>query len=255
MAPVETGAVEVEALHKTYPARLSWARLRGREPPRVALSGVSFRVPAGSVLALIGPNGSGKSTLLRILSGILLPSRGAARVAGLDVVRDRPRSRAGVGFASGDDRGLSARLTVRENARFFGALYGMNPRVCAARIDELAGRLECAGQLDRPVRTLSSGERARAALLRALLHGPSVLLVDELTRSLDPGASGRIRKWLTEEARRQGLALVIATHDLREAESTADQVLLLERGGVAGLGPWSSVQARAQRVFDAGGEA
>jgi ABC-2 type transport system ATP-binding protein len=248
-------AVEVESLHKQYPPRWSLNRLRGRERACVALRDVSFAVQPGRVLAIIGPNGSGKSTLLRILGGVLLPTGGCARVTGRDVVRDRPWSRAGVGFASGDDRGLSSRLSVRENARFFGALYGLTGQETARRTAALAERLECAALLDRPVRTLSSGERARASLLRALLHGPKVLLLDEITRSLDPGASARIRARLRDEAAQLGIALVLATHDLREVESTAHQVLLLDGGAVGALGPWAEVRERADAVFARGGEA
>jgi ABC-type multidrug transport system ATPase subunit len=251
MQPVsEPAAIAVRGLSKRYPAPWSWARLSGGSAaPPEALRDVTFQLAPGEVLALIGPNGSGKSTLLRILAGLLLPTRGDARVAELDVVRDRPASRARVGTAWGEDRGLSSRLSVRENLRFFGALYGLSSGRVAERIAALARQLESTALLDRPVRTLSGGERARAALMRALLHAPKVLLLDEVTRSLDPGAGARIRAWLLDEAKRSGLAMVIASHDLSEVAAMAGRVLVLDAGATAALGPWDEVRAAAQSVF------
>jgi ABC-type multidrug transport system ATPase subunit len=241
-------AIEVYQLTKVYPApwRLS---LQRRAPGRPALEGLSFSVEPGHVAALIGPNGSGKSTLLRILSGVLLPTEGWARVAGRDVVGDRPHSRAAVGVALADERGLSTRLSVAENLRFFGALYGLGPTQTRERVSALAERLECVSLLERPVRTLSHGERARAALLRALLHEPAVLLVDELTRSLDPGAARRIRTWLRDACSSAGRALLLATHDLAEVEALATDVVLLEGGRLVARGPWSATRAAAEAVF------
>jgi ABC-2 type transport system ATP-binding protein len=246
----DSAAITVRGLSKRYPAARTWSRLSGRQSVGAeALHDVTFEMEAGRVLALIGPNGSGKSTLLRILAGLLLPTLGDARVGELDVVRDRPASRGRVGVAWGEDRGLSARLSVRENLRFFGALYGLSSAEVSERVIALGNRLECAGLLDRAVRTLSGGERARAALMRALLHRPRVLLLDELTRSLDPGAGARIRAWLVDEAKRSGLSVVLASHDLAEVAATAGRVLLLDGGAAAAFGPWEQVRAAAEAVF------
>jgi ABC-2 type transport system ATP-binding protein len=246
--------VQVSALAKRYPAPLSLRTLlTARRPPatRDALRGVSFDIRAGEVVALVGPNGAGKSTLLRILCGLLLPSSGRASVAGLDVVADRPSCRARVGVALGDDRGLSPRLTGGQSLRFHAALYGLSGREAEARIGELAGWLEAAALLERPVRTLSSGERARLLLLRALLHGPQVLLLDETTRSLDPGAARRLRTRLLGEVARRGTAVLFASHDLAEVEHIASRVLLLERGSARAFGSWGEVRPEAEAVFGA----
>jgi ABC-2 type transport system ATP-binding protein len=242
----DSPAISVRALSKRYPAP-GWPWRRADRSD--ALRDLTFELSSGEVLALIGPNGSGKSTLLRILAGLLLPTTGEARLGELDVVRDRPASRGRVGAAWGEDRGLAARLSVRENLRFFGALYGLSGPAISERVGALAQRLECAPLLDRPVRTLSGGERARAALMRALLHGPKLLLLDEVTRSLDPGAGARIRSWLVEEAKRSGLAVVVASHDLAEVAAVAGRVLLLDRGAAAAFGPWSDVRSTAESVF------
>jgi ABC-2 type transport system ATP-binding protein len=244
-------AIEVVTLTKRYPAPLPLGGWRGGSARfgRDALTDVSFEVATGEVVALIGPNGSGKSTLLRILSGLLLPSSGRARVAQLDVVLDRPRSRQVIGVALSDDRGLAARLTVRQNLEFFSALYSVPAREAPGRILELAERLEAAPLLDRPVRTLSTGERARAVLIRTLLHKPRVLLLDELTRSLDPGAARRLRQQILADAAKEGVAVLFASHDLSEVQSIASRVVLLDHGRIAASGSYSDIQGVAGTVF------
>jgi ABC-2 type transport system ATP-binding protein len=245
--------VEVVALEKTYPRPWwPWARLRGRnESPRTALRGLSFEVRAGEVVALIGPNGAGKSTLLRILSGLLLPSAGTARVASRDVVRERPGCRREVGAALADDRGLSPRLTARQNLRFYSALYDVPPAEVDARIEEWAVALEARRLLDREVRTFSSGEKARVVLMRALLHRPRVLLLDEVTRSLDPGAARRLRTRLLSDVAARGTAVLFASHDLAEVEAVAHRVLLLDAGRLAASGTFTEVRPTAESVFAA----
>jgi ABC-2 type transport system ATP-binding protein len=243
--------LEVDRLGKRYPKPIFGRPWQLRPPvlEREALRNVTFQAAAGEVVALIGPNGAGKSTLLRILAGLLLPSEGRARVAQLDVVADRPRSRAVVALALSDDRGLSPRLTVRENLEFFAALYAMRSRDAAERIRSLAERLEASALLDRPVRTLSTGEKARAILVRVLLHRPKLVLVDELTRSLDPGAAVRIRRQLLADAAGQGATVLFASHDLSEVQSIASRVLLLAHGRAAAWGRYEEVQPVANEVF------
>jgi len=243
--------VEVIALEKTYPRPLwPWARLRGQQQvPRPALQGLSFEVQAGEVVALIGPNGAGKSTLLRILSGLLLPTAGTARVGSRDVVRERPACRREVGAALADDRGLAPRLTGRQNLRFYAALHGVPATQVEARLDSLAGLLEARRLLDREVRTLSSGEKARLVLLRALLHQPHVLLLDEVTRSLDPGAARRLRTRLLAQVAAQGTAVLFASHDMAEVEAVAHRVLLLREGRIAAAGSFAEVRPAAEALF------
>lgn len=243
--------VEVKGLGKTYPGPLrplAWLRGEPRVPRR-ALDEVSFDIRPGEVVGLIGRNGAGKSTLLRILVGLLLPSEGIAHVAGCDVVRDRPRSRREVGAALSEDRGLSPRLSARENLRFFSALFGVAAAESEERIRQLAERLEATRLLDRTVRTLSSGEKARIVLVRALLHRPTVLFLDEITRSLDPGASRRLREQVVSHAAASGQGVLFASHDLLEVESIAQRVLLLDGGRARAFGSFSEVRPEAERVF------
>ncbi len=240
--------VEVTDLWKSYP-RPPWHLGAVRSPAHQALRGVSFDVLPGEVVALIGPNGAGKSTLLRILSGLLLPSRGRALVSQLDVVKDRPQARRSVGATLSDDRGLSPRLTVRQNLQFFSALYGLSRSDMKTRIEDLSHRFEATDLLDRDVRTLSTGERARAILIRLLLHRPRAVLMDEITRFLDPGAAQRLRKQILQEVAGRGAAVLFASHDLNEVEAVASRVLLLSGGQTAAFGPFSEVRRLADRVF------
>jgi ABC-type multidrug transport system ATPase subunit len=239
--------VEVLGISKSYPPP-PW-RLGGRRSPLMALDNVSFAVRSGELVALIGPNGAGKSTLLRILAGLLLPSRGAARVAQLDVVRDRPKSRQVIGTVLSEDRGLSPRLTVKENLEFYATLYGLGRSDAFARIAELAERFEATPFLHREVRTLSTGERARAVLIRALLHRPRVVLLDEVTRSLDPGAASRLRRQILAEVAGRGAAVLFASHDLSEVQAVASGVLLLHQGQAARFGSFAQVRPEAERIF------
>jgi len=251
MAP--SAEVEVLGISKSY-SPISWWP-GAKRAARVALRGVSFSVEPGELTALIGPNGAGKSTLLRILAGLLLPSEGVARVAQLDVVRDRPRSRRVIGAALSEDRGLSPRLTVQQNLEFYSALYGLSSQDARQRLRDLAERFEADALLSREVRTLSTGERARAVLIRVLLHRPRVVLLDEITRSLDPGAALRLRRQILAEVAGRGAAVLFASHDLAEVEAIASNVLLLSRGEAARLGSFAEVRADAERVFSAPSEA
>lgn len=244
-------ALELQELTKAYPPPLDLGRwLRGKTPtPRLALEKVSLTLGQGEVLALVGPNGAGKSTLLRVLCGLLRPDAGVARVCGLDVVEDRPRCRATVGAVLSEDRGLSPRLTARQNLVFFGALHGLSCAQVEDRLLALAARFEAASVLDRPVRTLSSGQRARVVLVRALLHQPKLVLLDEPSRSLDPGAAARLRQELLSEVRERGASVVISSHDLYEVQALGAQVAVLDASRLCALGSFAEVLPTAEAAF------
>ncbi len=227
-------ALIVENLFKYFPpARTGWRAMLqplARATCR-ALAGVSFTVSEGTAMALVGPNGAGKSTLLRILATLLLPTRGSARVAGFDVVQCPAEVRRRIGVHSGTDGGFYARLTARENLRFFATLNNLRTAETHARIGELAEWLHLGPILDRQVRTLSTGTVHRLNLARALLHRPSVLLLDEPTRSLDPLAAASFRHRLREELiGRQGITVLFSSHALEEVHALADRILLLDSG-------------------------
>lgn len=227
-------AISVVSLDKSFPpTRSGWrAFLQPFEKPTVlALSCVSFEVQAGEALALLGVNGAGKSTLLRILATLLLPTRGSARIAGKDAARDARAVRRNLGYHAGTDHGFYARLTGRENLRFFGQLNHLSGSAANLRIAQLAEQFQLADILDRQARTLSTGTIQRLSLARALLHQPRVLLLDEPTRSLDAIAAMDFRRFLKSQILRRGdTSLLFASHTLPEVELLADRIAIIDGG-------------------------
>lgn len=231
---VAEAAISVENLQKSFPpARSGWrAFLQPFEKPSVvALGGISFELRPGETLALLGANGAGKSTLLRILATLLLPTLGHAQIAGHDAVLDPRAVRRQLGYHAGSDLGFYARLTGRENLRFFGRLNHLSRTAAAQRISLLGEQFHLAEALDRQVRTLSSGTVQRLSLARALLHQPRVLLLDEPTRSLDAIAASEFRRFLKSEVLRRGdTSLLFASHTLPEVELLADRIAVIDDG-------------------------
>jgi ABC-type multidrug transport system ATPase subunit len=231
---VPEAAITVESLEKSFPpARSGWRAFFQpfEKPTAVALAGVSFEVRDGEALALLGANGAGKSTLLRILATLLVPTRGHARVAGHDTVHQSRDVRRLLGYHAGTDHGFYARLTGRQNLFFFGRLNQLSNAAASRRISQLAEQFQLGEALDRQVRTLSSGTVQRLSLARALLHQPSVLLLDEPTRSLDVIAAAEFRRFLkTEILRKGGTSLLFASHTLPEVELLADRVAVIDAG-------------------------
>jgi ABC-2 type transport system ATP-binding protein len=231
---MSTEALRVEQLEKFFPPALSgWKTLLhpiGRLTVP-ALRGISFDVAPGGVVALVGENGAGKSTLLRILTTLLLPTRGRVWVGGADVVREPARVRQQLGFHSGSDSSFYARLSARENLLLFASLNNLRGAEAEQRIARVGDMLNLGEAMKRQVRTLSTGTVHRLGLARALLHRPAVLLLDEPTRSLDPLAAAEFRRFLIREVvHGQGTTLIFASHSLSEVEQIAGRIALLHGG-------------------------
>lgn len=208
--------------------------LTHRYGDRVALADVSLHCPSGAFMGLLGPNGSGKSTLFRILSTLLRPSGGVARVAGQDPVRHPQAVRQHLGVVF-QQPALDGLLTVQENLRLHAALYGLSR---TARDRQIAERLAVFGLSDRAqdrVHTLSGGLQRRVDLARALLHRPAVLLLDEPTTGLDPAARRQFHDTLRHLQQQEGTTVLMATHLLEEAEA-CDVVALLHQGRLVAQG-------------------
>jgi len=231
---VSDAAIILDSLEKWFPPALSgWrAFLQPFAPPTSpALRGVSLQVKQGEAVALLGANGAGKTTLLRILATLLLPTHGSAALAGYDTMKEPAAVRRQIGYHAGSDLGFYARLTGRQNLHFFGRLNHLSKEFCADRIAELGERFGLQNSLDRQVRTLSSGTIQRLSLLRALLHQPKILLLDEPTRSLDALAAADFRRFLkVEMLRGRGASMLFASHTLQEIEFLADRVAVLNEG-------------------------
>ncbi|MFI1767337.1 ATP-binding cassette domain-containing protein [Streptomyces sp. NPDC020800] len=222
-APGTAPAVEVTDLVREFTRR--------RKSPARALNGLTLSVPEGEVHGLLGPNGAGKTTLVRILSTVLLPTAGRAAVCGHDVVREDRAVRRLVGVVFGGDRGLYTRLTARENLEFWGALQKVPARLLRARSSELLDRLGLAEVADRRVEGYSRGMRQRLHLARGLVGEARVLFLDEPTMGMDPVAAREFRT-LIGELRGEGRTIVLATHDMAEAQALCDRVSFVRDGEV-----------------------
>ncbi|MFQ5422965.1 MAG: ATP-binding cassette domain-containing protein [Phycisphaerae bacterium] len=209
---------------------------------RLALERVSFDVGSGECLGVLGPNGGGKTTLFKILSTLLTPTDGRATLCGCDVVRQRAevRQRIGVVFQSPS---LDVYLTARENLRHGGHLYGLSGRALESRIDEMLSQLGVADRAGDLVRTLSGGLKRRVELAKSLLHHPVVLLLDEPSTGLDPGA--RKDLWAVLESLRctTGVTILMTTHFMLEAER-CDRLALLDAGRLVTVGTTDELKSR-----------
>ncbi|HSC77775.1 MAG TPA: ABC transporter ATP-binding protein [Candidatus Acidoferrales bacterium] len=229
-------AVTVENLTKNFPTPGPLLAL-GSGGHKRALAGVSFSLGLGEIFGLLGPNGAGKTTLLKILCTLLEPNAGRAAILGFDVVRQAAQARNQLGYSPGTERSFYLRLTARENLRFFGTLNNLAATVLADRIPALLAEVGLAEAADEPVRNYSTGMLQRLALARALLHRPRVLLFDEPTRSLDPAGAAWWRDYVRRElVQRSGCGVLLATHNLAEAEEVCDRLAVLDRGELKAIG-------------------
>ena len=215
-----TPAIEVEGLTKRYGDVL-------------AVDDVGFTVAAGSVTALLGGNGAGKTTTIAMLLGLVEPSAGRIAVLGHRLPGELPQALGRMNFSSPYVE-LPRRLTVRENLRVYGMLYGM--RAIGERIEEIAADLDLAGFLDRETGKLSAGQRTRVALAKSLLNEPEVLLLDEPTASLDPDTADWVRGYLSRYAADTGSTILLASHNMGEVERMAADVIMMCRGRVVDRG-------------------
>jgi ABC-2 type transport system ATP-binding protein len=209
----------------------------------VAVNEVSLYVKAGGVLALLGPNGAGKTTTVRMLSGILVPTTGQARIAGLDVVTHAVEIRQRVGVLS-ELPGLYLRSTAREYLDFFGSVYGLPKADRRARIVDLMTRFEMSEVLDRRLSEFSKGMKQKLALIRTMLHDPEVLLLDEPTSAMDPQSARLVHDALVQLRDQEARSIVLCTHNLVEAEMMADHIAIIRRGQIVAEG--SPVELKAQ---------
>ena len=197
-----------------------------------AVRGIDLTAPPGEVTALVGPNGAGKTTLLLVLATLLVPDAGDVRVAGFDPVTESDQVRARMGW-SPDVFGLYDNLTAREYLELFGEAYRLGRSRAKARSMELLAQTRLTGYTDRPVHTMSRGQKQRLGLARALVHDPEVLLLDEPASGLDPRSRVELRELLRELAR-AGTAVIVSSHLLGDLEELADRVVFVDDGATVG---------------------
>lgn len=224
-----TAIVEAEGLSKSY-----------RGVP--ALRGVDLALPRGTVHALLGPNGAGKTTLVSVLSTVVRPDAGTARVAGYDVIRNPAAVRGVIGLA-GQHAAVESKLTGRENLQVFGRLSGLGAKAARAAADEALGKLGLEDVADRLACTYSGGTRRRLDLAVSLVARPALVLMDEPTTGLDPVS--RRQLWdAVAELTREGTDVLLTTQYLEEADALAGNVIVIDRGTIVAHGSPAQLKSR-----------
>ena len=225
--------IEVESLTRRYRSRTGMFRRRTAVVD--ALRGVSFQVERGELFGLLGPNGAGKTTMIKVLTTLLLPSSGTARVLGFDVRRQARQIRGRVGYVFGCDRGLYDRLSAADNLRYFADLYRVPPRVRRSRIDQLLEMVELKGRERERVETYSRGMKQRLHIARGLLHDPELLFLDEPTIGLDPLGARELRETIAN-LHSAGKTILLTTHYMYEADALCQRIAVIANGSFVATG-------------------
>jgi ABC-2 type transport system ATP-binding protein len=234
-------AIEVEELCRTYRSRKGIVRRRRTDVH--ALRGISFEVERGELFGLLGPNGAGKTTTIKILTTLLLPSSGSARVLGFDPARQPGEIRRRIGHVFGGDRGLYDRLSALDNLRYFGDLYRVPVREKRRRIEELLDLVGLSGRERERVETYSRGMRQRLHIARGLLHDPEILFLDEPTIGLDPVGAREVRETIAG-LRHQGKTILLTTHYMYEADELCQRIAVIAGGRFVAAGTPAELKAR-----------
>jgi ABC-2 type transport system ATP-binding protein len=225
-------AISIENLSKTYPE--SFPRLKrffrlAAKPPVEALKNISFEIGNGEIFGLIGRNGAGKTTLTKIIATLVQPTSGKVSVKNCDSVNDEVKVRSLVGLATAEERSFYWRLTTEQNLLFFARLYGLKDAEAKKRIAELFEQLDLNDLAKRRFSELSTGNKQRLAIARAILPKPPVLLLDEPTRSLDPLAAQAMRDLILSF---KGVSILLTSHNLTEVEKLCQRVAVISKGEI-----------------------
>jgi len=233
---VSPAAVKVDRLEKTL----------GKNK---VLRGISLEAGSGEIFGLLGPNGAGKTTTLRIICTLLSPDAGAVEVLGFDTrtAAEEVRRRVGVVTA---DIGVYPRLSARENIAYFAELSGVSGGDLTRRVNSVIDRLDIGPFAQQRAESLSSGQKQKVAIARAIVHDPEILMFDEPTSNLDVLASRDIRDFMVE-ARGRGKCVIFSTHVLHDAERLCDRVTILHEGRVVATGPTAQVRGSHRDLEDA----
>lgn len=208
----------------------------------VAVEDVSLTVREGEVLAVLGPNGAGKTTTVRMMTSILKPTSGTCRIAGYDVVKQAAQVRASVGVLT-EQHGLYERMKALEYLDFFGQIYRIDKRALRRNAMALMERFDLADAVDRRIGEYSKGMKQKLSLVRALIHNPPVLLLDEPTSAMDPQSAKLVRDAIIE-LQKDRRTFLITTHNLTEAQSLASQIAILRRGRIVAQGTFEELRRR-----------
>jgi ABC-2 type transport system ATP-binding protein len=217
----------------------------GRKTVYTALSGISLNIMRGEVFALLGPNGAGKTTLIKIICGLIRPTEGSVKINGHDALRDEVEAKKSIGCCLESERSFYYRISGRQNLAFFASLDNLKRKEAAEKAGALLKVLDLDSVADTPFMHYSSGQRQRLNLARALLKDPSIIILDEPTKSLDPGAAENfwkvLKEWVANEPER---TVLFSTHSLEEAERFGTSLAFLDEGKVKAHGSLQEIRRR-----------
>ncbi|MEU0082547.1 ATP-binding cassette domain-containing protein [Streptomyces sp. NPDC006274] len=222
--------IELDGVEKVFDVRRKKGRLRRERHQVRAVDGISFTVPRGEMVGYIGPNGAGKSTTIKMLTGILTPSGGRLRVAGIDPAKERTRLAQRIGVVFGQRTTLWWDLPLRDSYRLMHRMYRIPDPVFRRNMDRCVELLDLAELLNVPVRQLSLGQRMRGDIAAALLHDPEVLYLDEPTIGLDVISKAKVREFLRDLNAERGTTVLLTTHDLTDIEQLCKRVMVIDHG-------------------------
>lgn len=228
--PIGDPIIDVVGLEKRFAVRRRAGRVRRRREVVSAVAGIDLHIERGAMVGYIGPNGAGKSTTIKMLTGILVPSAGRVRVDGLEPSRERTVLAARIGVVFGQRSQLWWDLPLRDSFELLRHVYHVPASRHAENLARFAAGLDLGPLLDVPVRQLSLGQRMRGELTAALLHDPSILLLDEPTIGLDVVSKEAVREFLLALNREQGTTVLLTTHDLSDVERLCDRLLIIDHG-------------------------
>ena len=222
--------IEVRDLERTFVVRRRSGRFRRTPSVVSAVHHLSFEIEAGDMVGYIGPNGAGKSTTIKMLTGILVPTRGHLRVAGIEPSRRRTELARRIGVVFGQRTTLWWDLPLRDSFEMLQKIYRIPPERYRTNLAEYLELLSLGDLLDTPVRQLSLGQRMRGDIAAALLHDPEILYLDEPTIGLDVVSKGRLREFLRTLNAERGTTLLLTTHDLQDIEALCRRVIVIDHG-------------------------
>src|SRR3954462_3202349 len=239
VAPALPSAIAARGVRRVYDAK---------PKPVTALAGVDLEVAAGEFFGLLGANGAGKTTLIKILTTLLLPTGGEARIFGFDVVEDTTRIRRIMNMVAGGEQSGYGILTVREQLWMFSQFYGLGQREGWSRVDELIEATGLSEQRQQRVSTLSTGQRQKMNMARGLLNDPWILFLDEPTLGLDVAAARSIRELVLDwKAAVPGRTVLLTTHYMAEADELCERIAIVDHGRILAIGTPDELKKRVQR--------
>jgi ABC-2 type transport system ATP-binding protein len=244
-------AIEIRELKKEFKQHTSFKNLfLGKKKIATSLNGISLDIGEGEIFGLLGPNGAGKTTLIKILTTLILPTEGTARIHGCDILKDEWKVRNIIGLIHSDERSFFWRLTGTQNLEFFAAIAKIPRRLARSRINEAIAHVGLQKHADNLFHNYSTGMKQRLAIARGLLNSPRILFMDEAMRSIDPISTRKIRDFVKEMIqKRREMSIIMATNRLDEAADLCDRVAILNRGHLVACGSVGDIGVPAQNAI------